>query len=254
MSRRSKSSRSRSRKSKLKKIEYPHFLEYKQLETDEFWLDIIDNCSFDILPKFFSFYDDRIIFKSKSISLNVKLTGNHPDDWKNIKNFFLIHGIRSKIDINSNMNKLKSGQIMKVDIQTWKNIKSKKNRQILILRFVNDLFESMKLPEYEILLSIINKAILFKVIKDDDIVLKDGAICEIKSLRFNREENQFYIINLDKIVENFYKQDLENELSMEINSIQFIENSFQKKKKNSAIDDWEKAKEITGKLMFTIKK
>ena len=205
----------------------------------------------DIPPKFFSFNDDRIIFKSKSISLNVKLTGNHQNDWENIKNFFRIHGIRSKADINSNMNKLKSEKIMKGDIEIWKNIKSKKNRQILILRFSSDLLESMKLSEYsENLISIINKGILFKVIKDDDIVLKNGAICEIKSLRFNSTKNQFSIINLDKIVENSYKQELVNELSMEINSIQFIENTFQKKKKNSAIDGWEKAKEISGKLMF----
>lgn len=253
MSRRSRSRRSkssRSRKSKIKKIEFPHFLEYKQFETDEFWLDIIENCSLDILPKFFNFYDNRIIFKSKSISKNLKLTDNHQKDWENIKNFFRIYGIRSPEDINMNMRKLRSENIQKADILTWNNIKSEKNRQILILRFVTDIVKSMKLKEYKKLFSIINKGILFKVIKDGDIVLKNGAICEIKSLRFNTLDKIFYIINLNEIIEKFYKQDLEKELSMEINSIQFIENTYQKKKKNSAINDWEKAKEISGNLLF----
>ena len=154
---------------------FPIFLECKEWTLDPYWQEVFINCSMGKFPKGLRMSKDGslILFNGKTREI-ISLDGEPLDVFKTmIKIFKEKMGLISDRDI---VKQKKEISILKEKLKegyegTWKQIKPKKTRNILLLNFVIDCKKEYNLTqkEAEKLMSLIRLGFIFKTISSDSI-------------------------------------------------------------------------------------
>jgi len=181
---------------------FPIFLECKEWTLDPYWKEIFDQCSLGKFPK-------GIKIKNNSIIVNIKekevfsLEGKSLDVFKTMMNIF-----KNKLNLISDRDlssQKKDVEELKESLKetydgTWKQIRPKKIKDILLLNYVINCKYKYKLPPEKVnkLYSLIKLGLVFKTITSDDIDYSDGIIHNIEGINFD-DDGQFSleILNLE---------------------------------------------------------
>ena len=192
---------------------FPIFLECKEWTLDPYWQEIFIQCSMGKFPRGLRMVKDGslVVFSGKTREI-VSLEGETLDIFKTmIKIFKEKLGLVSDRDIQKQKKevlelkkKLKEGCG-----GTWKQIKPKQIRNVLLLNFVINCQKKYNLPQKitDQLASYIRLGFIFKTITSDDINYSDGIIHSINGLKFYNQNFKLNIFNkseekLEKSIES----------------------------------------------------
>lgn len=192
-----------------KEIKFPFLLTCCKYTNDSFWKNIFENLAYGQSPNgtYISNNFLRCSYKNKSFSYKIE-DKNDKKLYEEIKNLFQI-----KLDIRSDCDKAfiieKCLKEMKESISSWKNIKKKNIRDVIITEYVLKMKKkyNLSLEQSKKILSFVYLSMIFKTIKTSDIKYNDYEIQSVKGIKF---DNQTFSYDND-IYNNF-----ESELSPEI--------------------------------------
>jgi hypothetical protein len=180
-------------------IEFELFEDLLKMETDPFWITILDDAAQGKFPRNFKYQNGILSSKLRSKPINVPLKGTNAEILEIVKNFFLkCGGIESPLDVQNKKEKEKTmlDQIIEDDIEiNWSQIRSDKQKMVMISLYVEQLGEKYKLSidERKGLVQNIKIGILAGYLNTDNIVIKNNNISEIFGLNYDKETKQFSI-------------------------------------------------------------
>lgn len=184
------------RKHKINKnIVHEKFNDMRQYTTSDFWDRFLYKCARNIFPsKNFKFTNDILYYKIKTKKHRDELFIDEEDLEKSfveLKKFLRDKGIKPNSEVKENGNFFEKDS---VEITQWKSIqKELKNEKII------DFVERKKI-EYDLdfshtrqLESVIKVGIAGDILNNDNIIIRDGNIEDIKYLSWNKEKDKFMI-------------------------------------------------------------
>lgn len=188
----------------------PEFEECERYTLDPYWLEIFKNCVKGKMPKSIKYTNDGTITvyvdkKAECISLNI-------DDGKELyltmmdifKNKL---GMKSSRDIDKQRLELKKVKdcLMGTQGDEWKQVKPKKTKDALLLKYVLEKKNQYGLTSRQVrtLLSIIKLGMSFHSITMKDVDYHDGKIHEIKGIEYICDSDghvKDFVIDIPKFV------------------------------------------------------
>jgi len=173
---------SKTEKKITKNIKYKFFYDASKTTIDTYWKRIILRMSKGSFPKWFSFYDGNLVYRHRKIHEQISITKLCPI----ICSVECIDFIRSKTSMMSKMDKMELDSARKkhTNIKTWKCVKSAKFRTSLINDFIKRTVRenNCNFREMKGLYSLLNISVELKHIGEEDIVIVDNRIDNIKGL------------------------------------------------------------------------
>lgn len=195
------------RKHKINKnIVHGIFNEMRKLNDNEYWDKFLHKCARNIFPnKDFKFINDVLYYKIKTKKHRAELyidEDNLEDSFNNLKQFLREKGIKPNSEVTEKENLYKKDFVV---INDWKSV-GKELKSDKILEFITREKEKNNLNYYEEkqLESILKTAISGEILNNDNIMVKDNTITEIKYLLWLEEERK-YKIDIDNITIKFSK-------------------------------------------------
>lgn len=183
-----------------KKIIYPIFLEFVNHTSDIFWEKKLNTFANGKLPKFFSFNNNKIIFKKNNNIVECELTNDYIESTNLCIQFFKTYGgIFSKKDEIKEIEELSSSdniEYNKINTpKTWSQI-DKKMKEIMMKKFVHDMASEINLNKNDInlLLQTIKLANLSKTFNKNNFIVENEKLVRINGLKW-QEENRFFKID-----------------------------------------------------------
>lgn len=179
---------------------FPIFLECKEWTLDPYWQDIFTACSIGKFPKGLKIDKNGSLYVSIGDKKQIVSLDNDPFDvFQTMTNIFRNDlGMKSDKDLKTQKEDIKElkKKIKETYSGTWKSIRPKKTKNILVLNYVLDCKEKYQMTDKEakMLYSKINLAFIFKSINHSDVVYFNGKIHKIKKVRFDK--NGKYHINI----------------------------------------------------------
>ncbi len=174
-----------------KDLKYPIFLKVSQCEHDLYWQYIFEEMAYDMCP--FGVYIDH-----SSFSVHCNLKGkqfNYGLQDKSAEDIHteLIQLFKTKLNLYSKNEYLQSrthlNEQLKIKFESWKEIKKKSIKDILLENFILSLREKIGCSYVQLrkLLSILQMAFHFKMITHNDVIIDphDNKIVDI--VGFNAE-------------------------------------------------------------------
>jgi hypothetical protein len=180
------------------KILYPIFYHCVKLINDEFWINILLNCSTGKFKKGFSYRENYLIYKNKE---KIFIDQANPLNALNQLQYFLKTkaGIMSEIDrLNENT---MAQQILEKDnedkIEQWSDIKNNNFRNILIERYIFKVKNYYNLNDNELLRlkNLIYVSLILGDVGNENIQIQSNNIISISNLNFNENDRTFNIDN-----------------------------------------------------------
>jgi hypothetical protein len=177
-----------------KEIMHPIFLECCQFTDDDFWKNIFEDLAYGTTP--YGTYISKgflcCSYKGREFSLKIKET-SAKKTFKKIQSLLINRlGVLSKKEKRARCQNFQTIETtIKESRETWKGIKKKNVRNLLIEMFVIDMKHqhSLSVEQSKRLLSIILVAIMFKVILSNNIKYDGSKIVKIEGLHF--KDNEF---------------------------------------------------------------
>jgi len=217
------------RKKTLKPIINPIFEKCAGLTDDTFWQSVFMDCARGKFPRGYSYKNGLITHKKGNKITTLEITNSATDVFYTTKKFFqIVTGLMSKTDRDKlqqiEEEKLLEDAEINEDI-TWKEIRTEKLKEVLMIEFINSLCKKCNFNEEEKrdLITTIKKGLMLKYFNSDNIIMNYGRITEIDGLKYNEETNQYEINkNYIKKPERKYR-DLGIEISDKKPEIDFIE-------------------------------
>lgn len=193
-----------------KEILYPIFLKISQSLTDTFWVYLFEDIAYGICP--FGTY-----IESETLSCNFKgkqfryIFSDKSEE--TIKND-LISIFTTKLNIYSKIDYLKNrtnfGKGLQLSYLSWKDIKKKSIKDILIENFVLSLKSKYNLSDMKTrkVLSLINMTFTFKLISTQDIIYdaKECKIIDIIGLNIDTLNAFFQLSSICPPATSFHKE------------------------------------------------
>lgn len=189
----------RAEKVKEKKIEVKYKIFYNAAIrcNEEYWKDFFLNASKDKFPSGFSYKNNHLIYKRGKKEVKMDLTEyleNDENIWRTLMNFIIRYGNhKSENDIKEKEEK--EQLLLSRDKDETVDIRKKKQKDILISNYLNDLKKENNLTkkEFKDLETLINYNLGEKKIQTTDFIIEDSKLINIKNLFFNEEERNFEI-------------------------------------------------------------
>ncbi len=208
-----------------KVIIYPIFMECCKYTFDEYWIKILENCSYNNFPKTCKYDYDNHTLKIKGE--DIVLPKEDDKLYKILKKLFM-----EKLDMYSQSEMIYNGMCKtpKSDISLWKKIKSKNIKDDLLTEFVYEYKEKYQLSDI-VTTRLYNKlqlGIQYKNILSEDIICENGKIKEIKNVNYNVKKQQFTFLN-DSIVKNVIYSKVKQDTNSKSNIDQYITKFINKK-------------------------
>ncbi len=192
---------------------YPIFTKCATLTSDTFWKSFFEDLACGKYPKNIYIDNGNIKSSGKKTWLSYNFENETPQDIiDNLCPLLIDKGnVCSKIDKKQKKISLEKSQKNKTnDYKTWSSIRKKAAKEVYIGKFVESEQKKKKLTTIEAakLLDIISLGILVKTINNSDIIIDNGKITEIKSLKYDSEKREYtidreipYNLHLDKIID-----------------------------------------------------
>lgn len=199
---------------------FPIFLECNEWTLDPYWHEIFTQCSLGKFPKGMKIKNNSIIVSLKDKEI-FSLEGNSLDVFKTMMNIFKNKlNLISDRDIHSQKKDIEDLKETLRDTYdgTWKQIRPKKIKDILLLNYVIECKYKHNLTKEQAnkLYSRIKLSFIFKTITSDDVEYSDGVIHNINGIDIY--DNNF-LLDSDLIEEDKYDKNL-----LEINKpYQYVE-------------------------------
>jgi hypothetical protein len=184
-----------------KEILHPIFLECVQYANDIFWENVFEDLSYGKAP-----FGTRI--NKNSLTCNFKdKEFNYRIEKKDAEVLYndIYHLLTTKLGIMSQYDKIKKKidfenieNDLKDNQKNWINIRKKNIKDLLIEKFVIDKKKEFNLSsaQSKLLLSKIFTGIIFKILKNKDIIFENGKIMNIEGISFKNKkviyEKDFY--------------------------------------------------------------
>lgn len=173
-----------------KEIVYPIFLECCQFTNDIFWENIFEDLAYGKTPYGSYITKGFLCCNYKDKEFSYKIVSDDAEkvytDVYNIlsKRLGILSGkekIKKKIDFHEVEKDIKRSR------QTWKSIRKKNIKDLLIEHYVIDMKKKHKLTlkQSKYLLTLIFMALIFKAISSKDISYENGRITNITGIKFN---------------------------------------------------------------------
>lgn len=205
-----------------KDIIYPIFLECCQYAEDNFWKNIFDDLAIGKTPYGTYINKDFLCCGYKDKEFSYKIEKKHSrkiynDIYKLLKNKLGI--LSSKEKLKKRLSFHETEDRIKQSRKTWKDIRKKNIKDLLVERYVIDMKKkyTLSLKQTKYLLSVIFIGIVFKVFLTKDIHYKDGKIIHIDGIQFTHKnimlEREIYDVDVqssNEAVKNNQKKMSEN--------------------------------------------
>lgn len=182
-----------------KEIIYPWFLECCEYTTDKFWKNIFEDLSYGISPYGTYIFKNFLCFKTEQtkVLFTYKLERKPPKQLYESLYDILTNklGLLSKYDKIKKRVKFKNIQQDMKDSRTdWNSIRKKNIKDNLIEQYVIRMKKThnLTLKKTKMLLSEIFIRLVFKNIKQTDIIFEDGRIKYIIGLEFKNKDFIFH--------------------------------------------------------------
>lgn len=179
------------RKKTLKPIINPIFEKCAELTDDNFWKGIFMDCARGKFPRGFTFKNNLICFRKASKMTRLEVSASPMQAFQESKEFFQKFGglLSEKDQLKLKQleeEKLLQEAIFNEDI-TWKDVKSEKFKDILIIEFIEKLSSEYELgyDEKNELITNIKKGFMLKCFTASNIEMEKGKIVEIEGLIVN---------------------------------------------------------------------
>ena len=187
-----------------KKVIYPFLAEAMEYEEDPFWVTELDKASRGVFPKGFSYENGYLVHRVKN-KINKTRLPTDPQELKNkvIAEFRKNRGMKSELDRIANFNNFeKHRNEYDVGDTPWNKL-NPHHREQLVSRYVEKKKKSMKLSKYSVqsLSDLIRTGIFMKWLTEEDVVIENCNIMEIKNVGYDEETKLFYLTskrNIDK--------------------------------------------------------
>lgn len=190
----------------MKPIIHEIFHDCAKMTDDDFWQSIFMNCARGKFPRCFTFKNNVLTHKKGSKVSTLQLENSKTETFISTMKFFqVMAGIMSTRD-RKNLQEIEEEKLSESlnKNQKWKDIRLEKYQEVLILEYVNLLTKTYNLSsdDKKELTTVIKKGIMLKYFNNDNILLKDKKIFEIKGLIKNPETGLFdidsdYIKNIE---------------------------------------------------------
>jgi hypothetical protein len=176
-----------------KDIIYPVFLECFEFSHDIFWDNIFEDLAYGKTLYGTYISKDFLCCSYKNKEFSYKIERKDPkilytDIYKLLTDRLGILSHKEKI--NKRVEFHKTENRIKEFRQDWSNIKKKNIKDLLVERYVIDIKNKylLSISQTKYLLSVINIAIVFKVITPKDIEYSDGKIQNIDGIEFSKKK------------------------------------------------------------------
>ena len=179
-----------------KAIIYNEFQDMKDLETDEFWKNLLTKCSKNLFPKDFKYINNVLYFKPNTKKHRAECFIDKDDNIKSLekfKNFMRTRGFVSNSEKEEIKTIIENNVEEKSEILNWKDIL--KNREYHIKNYIIQLKEKYDLNYKETcnLESVIMMGIISEFFNEENINIENQKIKDIVNLIWDKHRRLFSI-------------------------------------------------------------
>jgi hypothetical protein len=177
-------------------VEFPFFDELFQLETDPFWKDIFDNAAQGKFHRNFQYQNGVMTYKNRSRNIEQQIPKSPEEAIVVLKKFFLNNaGMESPDDIKRKKEEESKVFIEKEEELLWTQIRSEKQKMIMISLYVEELGDkySLSIEDRKGLLQNIKIGILAGYLNSENISLSGNSIQNIEGLIYDYDTKKIVI-------------------------------------------------------------
>ena len=186
------------RKRAEKKVVHEIFEKCAELTTDQYWITVFNNCSRDKFPRGF-FYKNGLMTHRRGNKINrVSIPNSAPEASSVCMSFFkTAAGLMSTAD-RMMLRQEEERKILELTSNkelTWKDIKTEKLKELLIMEFVDDISNRLRFNKEEKneLITTVKSGFMLKCFTSKNIQMKDGSIIAIEGLIYDKKTNTYDI-------------------------------------------------------------
>lgn len=175
-----------------KELIYHYLLECCKHTSDPYWKSIFEDLAYGITPYSTYLHNDVLICNSKDKEFAYKICSKSSEIlFNDLKTIFTVKlGIMSPSEILYNRNNLIQKQ--EADYDNWSSIKKKNIKETIIENFAIDMKNKFSLTQQQTkyLIDIIVLMLILKIINNDDIIIQNSCISEIRGIQFSQKQIQ----------------------------------------------------------------
>lgn len=178
-------------------IEFQIFDDLMKYETDPTWMTTLDDAAQGKFPRNFKFQNSILTYKLRSKNIDHPITGNDKATLDAMKSFFFKYNVASPEDVK----KRKDAEITMLNSEqfddeiSWSQIRSDKEKTVMITLFVESLGDTYNLPVdiKKGLVQNITIGILAGYLNTENIHIENNSITKIEGLSYDKSIKQFTI-------------------------------------------------------------
>ncbi len=177
---------------------YQKFEEYVDNMKDPFWADIFKQCSYGKFPRGITYRNNVLSIKKGTKIISEELSNDVNTGIDQCLEFFKEHGcLRSDLDIKNEKEQISHCGInnKRLSELNWKSIKNKSMRNKLITEYICKISKERNLNKKQKLdlKTMINLGFILKLFSPDHVIFEHGNIIEIRGLKWDYNQAQFYL-------------------------------------------------------------
>jgi len=186
------------RKRAEKKVVHEIFEKCADLTNDQYWITVFNNCARDKFPRGF-FYKNGLMTHRRGNKINrVSIPNSAPEASSVCMSFFkTAAGLMSTAD-RMRLRREEEQRILENTTNrelTWKDIKTEKLKELLIMEFVDDISKRLRMNDEDKkeLITTVKSGFMLKCFTSKNIKMKDGRIISIDGLVYDKKTNTYDI-------------------------------------------------------------
>jgi hypothetical protein len=179
-------------------VEFEEFDKLMQIETDPYWKSLFDEAAIGKFPRNFKFQNGVLNYKIRSKNIEQNIPKNVEEALLIVKKFFLdTAGILSPDDLKRKKleEEKRISEMIMNEVMSWNQIRSEKQRMIMISLYVENLGKQygLNIEERKGLVQNIRIGVLAGYFNSENIEIIGNCIENIRGLEYNKELKEFEI-------------------------------------------------------------
>jgi hypothetical protein len=180
-------------------VEFEEFDRLMSIETDPYWRSLFDEASVGKFPRNFKFQNGVLNYKIRSKTIEQSIPKDAEEALNIVKKFFLeTAGILSPDDLKRKKieEEKRISEMIMNEVISWNQIRSEKQRMIMISLYVENLGKQygLNVEERKGLVQNIRIGVLAGYLNAENIEIIGNCIENIYGLEYNKEISEFEII------------------------------------------------------------
>lgn len=179
-------------------VEFEEFDKLMSIETDPYWKSLFDEAAVGKFPRNFKFQNNVLNYKIRSKTIEQPVPKDPEEALPVVKKFFLeTAGILSPDDLKRKKleEEKRISEMIMNEVISWNQIRSEKQRMIMISLYVENLGKQygLTVEERKGLVQNIRIGVLAGYLNAENIEIVGNCIENIYGLEYNKEMNHFEI-------------------------------------------------------------